>query len=107
MSTTTLNAAELSRADGLFKRLGHEFLVLLRLARAVHNGDYDLATPQVVAILGAIGYVISPVDAIPDVVPLVGLTDDAGVVAALMVTLSVEILAFRQWEAELHGGRYR
>ena len=45
------------------------------------------ATPaQIVAIIGALGYFISPVDLVPDVLPG-GLLDDAGVLTALIATL--------------------
>jgi len=43
------------------------------------------ATPaQIVLIIGAIGYFISPIDAIPDVIPGVGFVDDAGVLATVI-----------------------
>lgn len=46
------------------------------------------ATPaQVAAIIGALGYFISPVDAVPDFLPG-GLVDDGGVLALLVTTLS-------------------
>lgn len=32
-------------------------------------------------IIGALGYLISPLDLVPDVIPVVGYTDDAGAVA--------------------------
>ena len=38
------------------------------------------------AIVGALGYFISPIDLIPDIIPVVGFTDDLGaIVAALML----------------------
>ncbi|QYJ78606.1 YkvA family protein [Shewanella acanthi] len=43
-------------------------------------------------ILGALAYFISPIDAIPDLTPLVGFTDDLGALAAAitMVTLYID-----------------
>lgn len=35
-------------------------------------------------IIGALGYLIFPVDMIPDITPLLGFTDDAGVMALLI-----------------------
>ena len=36
-------------------------------------------------IYGALGYFISPIDVIPDFIPVVGFTDDIGVLAAAVV----------------------
>ncbi|WP_134772755.1 YkvA family protein [Ornithinimicrobium flavum] len=98
---------DFGRVKGLLGRMGHEFLVLLRLAKAVKNGHYGLATPQLAALLGALGYVVSPVDAIPDILVGVGFTDDAAVVTATIGILGMEIANFRSWENEHHSGKYR
>lgn len=37
--------------------------------------------------IAALFYFISPVDAIPDVIPIAGLTDDAAVIAAAVATI--------------------
>ncbi|WP_110690821.1 YkvA family protein [Salinicola endophyticus] len=42
-------------------------------------------------IIGALGYFISPLDAIPDVIAGVGFTDDASVLAAALVAVSIYI----------------
>jgi uncharacterized membrane protein YkvA (DUF1232 family) len=42
-------------------------------------------------IYGALGYFILPLDAIPDLAPLVGYTDDLGVLAAALATVSFYI----------------
>ena len=42
-------------------------------------------------IYGALAYFISPVDAIPDVIPVVGFVDDLGAVAAALATVAVYI----------------
>ena len=43
------------------------------------------------AIVGALGYFISPIDAIPDVVPVVGYADDLGVLALAVATVATNI----------------
>ena len=40
---------------------------------------------------GALGYFISPIDAIPDITPLIGYTDDLGVLAAAVATTAAHI----------------
>ena len=43
------------------------------------------------AIYGVLAYFISPIDAIPDVTPLVGFTDDLGALAAAIAMTSAYI----------------
>lgn len=61
----------------------------LRLFYAAQSPD----TPRWArtAIYGALGYFIFPLDAIPDFAPLVGYTDDLGVLAAALATVSMYI----------------
>ena len=42
-------------------------------------------------IIGALIYFISPVDAIPDFIPVVGLSDDIGVLAGALATVTMHI----------------
>ena len=43
------------------------------------------------AIVGALGYFISPIDAIPDFIPVLGYTDDLGVLAAAVLSVAAYI----------------
>jgi len=45
------------------------------------------------AIYGALAYFMMPLDAIPDVMPVVGYTDDLGTLAAAVTTVSMYITA--------------
>ena len=53
----------------------------------------DPATPAWAkgVVYGALGYFILPVDAIPDLVPVVGYTDDLGVLAAATAAIATYI----------------
>lgn len=42
-------------------------------------------------IFGALAYFVSPIDAIPDVVPVIGYVDDLGVLAAALASVSAYI----------------
>jgi uncharacterized membrane protein YkvA (DUF1232 family) len=57
---------------------------VLEQALTLYNTSKDPATPAWVktAIYGALGYFISPIDAIPDLTPLIGYSDDLGVLVA-------------------------
>ncbi len=53
---------------------------------AAYYCAFDRATPLHVKgmLLGAIAYFVLPTDAIPDVLPVIGFTDDAAVLAAAL-----------------------
>jgi len=42
-------------------------------------------------IIGALGYFISPIDAIPDITPIIGFSDDLGVLTAAIATVAMYI----------------
>ena len=41
-----------------------------------------------ITLIGALGYFIAPIDAIPDLIPLLGYTDDMSIIAMLLNQLS-------------------
>lgn len=42
-------------------------------------------------IIGTLGYLLSPIDAIPDLTPLIGYTDDVGVLTFGLVTIAAYV----------------
>ena len=42
-------------------------------------------------VYGALAYLILPLDAIPDAIPVLGFTDDLGVIAAAVTTIAAHI----------------
>jgi uncharacterized membrane protein YkvA (DUF1232 family) len=53
----------------------------------------DPATPRRVrlTLLAALGYFVLPLDAIPDILPFIGFTDDAAVIAAAIAAVAGSI----------------
>jgi uncharacterized membrane protein YkvA (DUF1232 family) len=60
---------------------------------AAYNCAFDRDTPLPVkaTLVGALAYFILPVDAIPDVLPVIGFTDDAAVLAAAINLVATHI----------------
>jgi len=50
-------------------------------------------------IIAALGYFICPLDAIPDIVPLAGYSDDLGALAMALATVAVHIKAAHREQA--------
>ena len=68
--------------------------------------DPETPTRAKAILLGALAYFILPIDLIPDLLPLLGFSDDAAVIAAAIAALSSHIKprhreAARAWLAKL------
>jgi uncharacterized membrane protein YkvA (DUF1232 family) len=57
-----------------------------------------------VSALGAIIYLVSPFDLIPDFIPVFGFLEDAAVLTLVLGTgLSLELRKYREWKEETHN----
>ena len=65
----------------------------LRQAFTLYNALQDERTPNGarMVIVGALAYLILPADFIPDIIPVVGFSDDAGAIAAAVATVASNI----------------
>ena len=98
----TLRAAAAASDDGTSPGLAADIAATWRLIRAYLRGDYRAVRPRsVLAVVVAVAYFIWPVDLIPDVFLLLGLTDDAVVVSLLFTMVRQELSGFRAWEQRL------
>ncbi len=78
--------------------------LLVRLLKAWKQGNYrGLSVRTIASIAVSILYVLSPVDAIPDFIPGIGLIDDAAILALLLHSLAQDLSAFRVWEQNRNG----
>jgi uncharacterized membrane protein YkvA (DUF1232 family) len=56
--------------------------------------DPKAAWTSKVIIIGALIYLISPIDAVPDVIPIAGLADDAGIILAAVKQLGKDLTKY-------------
>ncbi|OLU26341.1 hypothetical protein BVH03_16675 [Pseudomonas sp. PA15(2017)] len=78
--------------------LRSDLSLLQELCVAWWRGSYRAINPQaLVAIVAGLIYFVSPLDAIPDFIPGLGLIDDLAVLAWVMKTWGGELDAFRTW----------
>jgi uncharacterized membrane protein YkvA (DUF1232 family) len=73
---------------------------LFRLIKLSASGEYTgLPTSTTVAAVAVLIYFISPIDLIPDFIPVVGLLDDMALIAWFSTSIKHELDKFHEWEA--------
>ena len=90
------------RAQGVPGPIGNPVTrvkALPRLWKAWRSGEYpQLPRNQVAMWAVALVYLVSPIDIVPELLPVIGVTDDAGVLVWLLSSLSVASGTFLRWE---------
>lgn len=79
-----------SKLSMVAKHLGEKITwYVLLLYYTLQSGDVSIGNKAI--IMGALGYLIFPVDLLPDVVPVLGLTDDAAAIKLAYDTVKTSI----------------
>lgn len=83
-----------------FAELANQLKLLQTLCLAWWRGEYRaIDSRALLAVVAALLYFVTPLDAIPDWLFGVGLVDDLAVLAWVMRTWQAELAAFEQWRA--------
>ncbi len=89
------------RESGPLKRYIEDVKLLLSLVKDYWSGNYkEIPYWAIGATVFALLYVLSPVDLIPDVIPVVGLVDDAAVVALCLYMIEQELHDYSEWKTQ-------
>ncbi len=76
-----------------------QLLLLTRLVKAYVSGEYRQVPWQtLIRVVAVLIYFVSPIDFIPDFLPIIGLTDDVALMIWLFSSLRTDLEAFSQWE---------
>ncbi|MDO5406198.1 MAG: YkvA family protein [Eubacteriales bacterium] len=72
--------------------------IMVSLVRSYVKKDYtDIPIGSIIAIISALIYFVSPIDLIPDSIPLIGYFDDAAVVGACWKLVDSDVEEYVQW----------
>ena len=84
--------------SGFLSRYWSDIKTSFSLIRDWFNGSYDkVPARMIVSLAGALIYLVSPIDLIPDWVPMTGLVDDAAILAFVFKLSKVDLNAYRRW----------
>jgi uncharacterized membrane protein YkvA (DUF1232 family) len=95
VSSKTQNLHQSENNASFMENLG----TLRRMVRAYKQGDYrEVPWRSVTMVIAALLYFVSPLDFIPDILPILGLTDDIALIIWVSNSIKSDIENFRKWE---------
>ena len=87
------------KKDGPLGRFITDLKLLFSIIQDYVKGEYRVVPFwSIAAIVAALLYVLSPIDLIPDFIPVIGLVDDALVIAACLAMVEEDLLKYKDWK---------
>jgi uncharacterized membrane protein YkvA (DUF1232 family) len=72
--------------------------IMVSLVRSYIKKEYtDVPIGTIVSVVGALLYFFSPIDIVPDVLPVVGYLDDAAVISLTLKLIHDDMDEYREW----------
>ena len=85
---------------GPLRKLWEDLKTLISMVKDYTTRSYtEVPWTTIAAATAAVLYFVSPIDAIPDMIPGVGYVDDAAVIALCVTMVRDDIEAYRRWKA--------
>ncbi|MDR1803093.1 MAG: DUF1232 domain-containing protein [Treponema sp.] len=89
----------LRKARGPLEKFARQIKLLFSLVKDYVNGSYrELPWMTIAAIVGSLIYIFSPIDLILDLIPFLGLTDDAAVLALCLAGIAGDLEKYQAWK---------
>lgn len=77
-----------------------DVLLVFSMLKDYVKGDYKQVPWRTIAVLvGALAYVVSPLDLIPDVIPVIGWSDDCLALAGALAFAKMDLDEYKAWKA--------
>lgn len=94
LTTADLDNAEMKSIHLNDKQ--NDFRLLIQMAKDVLAGNYKMSRWNTSVIVATIIYVVSPIDAIPDFLPILGWLDDSAIIVYAVAKLSEEMKKYKK-----------
>ena len=96
-------ASKEDKVKSLFRRLGErvdDVKLLWNMLIDYKNGRYtNVPWKLMAAVVFFFTYLLLPMDVIPDIIPIVGFTDDLGVLTLVLAAFTSDIDDYKKWLA--------
>jgi len=84
---------------GVLAKFWEEIQLMFSLLKDYWNGDYrEVSWGTIASIIVALLYILSPIDLIPDFIPVIGLADDAMVVALCLKLIYEDLEKYKKFK---------
>lgn len=78
-----------------------DIIVIAELVKAYVKKEYrEVSTSSIVVALAALIYFVTPIDLIPDMIPLMGFADDVAIIVLAMKFIHEDLQQFKAWQAQ-------
>ncbi len=92
-------ASQNGGSKGIIDKILIKITLFGRLLKAYVKGEYrEIPKETILKILASFIYFISPLDFIPDLLPVLGLTDDLALLLWVSKSIDADLTKFEEWE---------
>lgn len=75
--------------------------LLISMVQDYYHKKYTaIPVKSILSVIGGLIYVLAPVDAIPDYIPVVGYVDDIAVIALVLKLIDSDLQDYKAWKAK-------
>jgi uncharacterized membrane protein YkvA (DUF1232 family) len=93
--------AILNKVHGPLGKFFKNIKLLFSVIKDYANGKYkEIPWSTIAAIIGSLIYIFSPIDLIPDFIPILGLTDDALVLSLCLAAIETDLKKYEIWKSQ-------
>lgn len=85
--------------QGPLERVWEDLQLMFGIIKDWFSGEYkEIPVGSIIAILGTLIYFVSPIDLIPDFIPVIGISDDLFVLGLTIKQLDSDLKKYKLWK---------